>query len=118
MEKKFGEFLEQKRKEKGIGLRQMAGALDIAPSYLSDIEKGRRYAPDKQRLDEIADFIGLIESDRTLMYDLAAKTKNAVPADVSGYLQEKDLAVTLLRKVRDLSDDKLKELIDNIDNNK
>lgn len=35
----FGEFLQKKRIEKGITLREMARILKISAPYLSDIEK-------------------------------------------------------------------------------
>lgn len=38
----FGEFLQKKRIEKGITLREMARILKISAPYLSDIEKGKR----------------------------------------------------------------------------
>ena len=47
MENRFGRFIEAKRKEKGINLRKFAELIDnMAPAYLSDIEKGNRYPPE------------------------------------------------------------------------
>lgn len=43
----FGKFIEERRKALGLTLRGFAAELDIAPAYMSDIEKGRRYPPDK-----------------------------------------------------------------------
>lgn len=43
----FGKFIEERRKALGLTLRGFASELDIAPAYMSDIEKGRRYPPDK-----------------------------------------------------------------------
>ncbi|MDR1754595.1 MAG: helix-turn-helix domain-containing protein [Eubacterium sp.] len=52
-EQAFGKFIEERSKVLGITLRGFAAELDIAPAYMSDIEKGRRYPPDK-KLDDIA----------------------------------------------------------------
>jgi transcriptional regulator with XRE-family HTH domain len=116
----FGKFIEGKRLEKGITLRQMAVDISITPSYLSDIEKGRRYAPDKEKLEEIANKLGLNEDEKNKMFDLAGKTKEAIPPDLPEYIMEKDLAVAFLRKARknQISDEEWKELIKNLDNNR
>ena len=45
----FGSFIETRRKQKQISIRKMAEMLGITPAYLSDIEKNRRYAPDKKK---------------------------------------------------------------------
>ena len=116
--KKFGEFIEERRKNAGITLRGLAAILDIAPSYMSDIEKGRRYPPDKEKLDEIAKHLMLSEDDKNLMFDLAAKEKeNTISLDLPEYIMEKDLARVALRRARDgkLSDEGWQEVIDLID---
>lgn len=38
----FGDFIREGRKARGLGLRELARNLEIAPSYLSDIENDRR----------------------------------------------------------------------------
>ena len=50
MNEKFGQFVKNKREEKKINLRKLAEILDIAPAYMSDMEKARRYPPDKEKL--------------------------------------------------------------------
>ena len=50
MNEKFGQFVRNKREEKKINLRKLAEILDIAPAYMSDMEKARRYPPDKEKL--------------------------------------------------------------------
>ena len=54
MENKFGEFVKAKRQEKELSLRKLAEELGIVPAYMSDIEKGRRYPPDKDKIYKIA----------------------------------------------------------------
>ena len=48
---KFGEYIKSKRLEKGISLRELASKVGITPTYMSDIEKGRRNAPNKEKVD-------------------------------------------------------------------
>ena len=43
MNGKFGEFIAEKRKSRGLTLRGLAAELGIVPAYMSDIEKGHRY---------------------------------------------------------------------------
>ena len=116
--KKFGEFIEERRKNAGITLRGLAAILDIAPSYMSDIEKGRRYPPDKEKLDEIAKHLMLSEDDKNLMFDLAAKEKeNTISLDLPEYIMEKNLVRVALRKARDTnaSDNTWKKIIKILD---
>ena len=62
----FGKYIEQKRKEKNMTLRGLAAKLEIAPAYMSDIEKGHRYPPDKDKLDQMADIRELAEDDKNV----------------------------------------------------
>ena len=110
----FGKFIEEKRKALGITLRGLAAELEIAPAYMSDIEKGRRYPPDK-KLDEIARILKLDGKEKNEMLDKAAMTRDkAVSPDLPEYIMEKDLARVALRRARDgrLSDEGWQEVID------
>lgn len=42
----FGEFLQTKREQQKITLRQLAEKLGVSASFLSDVEKGRRNSLD------------------------------------------------------------------------
>ena len=46
----FGEFVREKRLAANINLRKLAEILDIAPAYMSDIENGHRYPPEKEKI--------------------------------------------------------------------
>ena len=111
--KSFGKFVEEKRKSQGITLRGLAGMLEISPAYMSDIEKGRRYPPEKH-LEEIAKILKLSEDEKNKMLDLAALEKeNTVPTDLSEYIMKKDIVRVALRKARDVnaSDEQWEEVI-------
>lgn len=110
----FGKFIEERRKALGFTLRGFAAELDIAPAYMSDIEKGRRYPPEK-KLDDIARILNLHGVDKDHLLDLAAMTKTkTVSSDLPEYIMEKDLARVALRRARNinLSDDGWQEVID------
>lgn len=96
----FGEFIEKKRKEKDITLRGMAETLGIAPAYMSDIEKGRRYPPDMDKLLDIARILNMSEEERDLMFDLAGEGKSTISPDLPEYIMSSDIVRVALRKAK------------------
>lgn len=103
MKMDFGTFIKGKRIEKGIALRELADKLKITPSYLSDIEKGRRYAPDKDKILEISSILGIVdEEELSQMFDLAgqSKAKDAVAPDLPEFINENEKIRVLLRKAK------------------
>ena len=103
MDEKFGKFVRNKREEKKINLRKLAEILEIAPAYMSDMEKARRYPTDKEKLAKIAEALELTEDEANTMYDYAALAKdNSVSPDLPEYIMETDNVRVALRKARDL----------------
>ena len=49
----FGSYIRKLRVEKKIGQRELAKKIDIAPSYLNDIEKNKRAAPKNITIEKI-----------------------------------------------------------------
>lgn len=92
----FGEFLVQKRLQSGIPAKWLAEALGISQVYMCDIEKGRRRISEAL-LPRLAELLLLSEEERYEMYDLAAKAKNTVSADLSDYIMKNDIVRKLLR---------------------
>ena len=79
MENRFGKYIEAKRKERGINLRKFAERIDnMAPAYLSDIEKGNRYPPDRDKIAKMAEVLGLDAKETADLYDLAAFDRASV----------------------------------------
>ena len=106
MDTKFGEYVKAKRLEKGINLRKLAEILEIVPAYMSDIEKGRRYPPDKDKIYKIADALSLTEEETKELFDLAALAKeNTVSPDLPEYIMGNDTLRVALRKARDINAD-------------
>lgn len=104
MDTKFGEYIKAKRMEKGINLRKLAELLGIVPAYMSDIEKGRRYPPDKEKLYKIAEVLHLTETETNTMFDLAALAKeNTVSPDLPEYIMGSEKARYALRMARDIN---------------
>jgi transcriptional regulator with XRE-family HTH domain len=98
----FGKFIEQKRKALGMTLRGLAAELEIAPAFMSDIEKGHRYPPNRDKLYDMARILHLSEEDTNTMFDLAAGERdNTVSPDLPEYIMGNEKARTALRMARD-----------------
>ena len=111
----FGKYIEQKRKAKNMTLRGLAAELDIAPAYMSDIEKGHRYPPDKDKLEAMVKILGLSGEESDRMYDLAAHEKdNTVSPDLPEYIMGTEKARVALRIARDMeaTDEDWQKIID------
>jgi len=110
MENRFGKYIEAKRKERGINLRKFAERIDnMAPAYLSDIEKGNRYPPDRDKIAKMAEVLGLDAKETAELYDLAAfdrasvekEKSSAVSSDLPEYIMSNEKLRVALRMARD-----------------
>lgn len=98
----FGKFIELRRKSLGKTLRGLAAELGIAPAFMSDIEKGHRYPPAKEKLEELARILQLNQEDTHKMYDLAAgERENGISPDLPHYIMNSPKARVALRIARD-----------------
>ena len=81
----FGELLKKTRVEQAcIGLRAFADLVNMKPSDLSGLERGRIPPPTNRKvIVRICKALGLPRKDarRTRLFDLAAETKNPTLAD-------------------------------------
>ena len=98
----FGEFIANKRREKGISLRNMAKYLGYSAPFWSDVEKGRANPPHYEKLATIAEILRLADEDKIRMYDLAGHERSAVAPDVDKYLTENYFVISGVRQARDL----------------
>jgi transcriptional regulator with XRE-family HTH domain len=114
----FGPLLRDLRLRANLGLRRFAEMIDIKPSNLSDIEKGRRHPPaDTEKLQEIAVTLGLIDGsvEWRCLFD-AARRQGDLPADVR-HMADRKLVPALLRTLDNLQlgDDDISRLIADIE---
>lgn len=114
MENRFGKYIEAKRKERDINLRRFAELIDnMAPAYLSDIEKGNRYPPDKEKIAKMAEVLALTTQETADLYDLAAfdrasvekEKSSAVSPDLPEYIMSSEKLRVALRMARDAGAD-------------
>lgn len=67
----FGSQLQNYRTMRGMTVEELAKAVNISPSALYDIEKGKRPAPPKDVAVAMADTLGLVKNDRSMFLDSA-----------------------------------------------
>ncbi len=120
----FGDFVNLKRKGRGVGgsdvlLRDLAEAIGISVSYLSDILKGRRSLPDMNQLDAIARVLYLSAEEKDEMLDLVGRERREAAPDLPEYIMDTRLphVRTALRKAskKGLGDDFWKRIAERID---
>jgi transcriptional regulator with XRE-family HTH domain len=111
----FGEYIKARREALGKSIRGLAKELDMTAAYLSDIEKGNRYAPEKF-LARMAEVLHITEDERNCFYDLAGKSRHYNYPDLTDYIGKTELARVALRFARDfnISNSQWQDFIDKI----
>ena len=104
----FGQYLRSVRQAKKISIRQLAKAVSKTPTYISDIEKGNNKPPERELLDRIIATLHLEEFPdiRNRLYDLAARERKDVPADIKEYLMENESILKIIRTAKESSNEK------------
>lgn len=97
----FGSYIREKRTKAEIGLREAAEKIGIKPTYMSDIETGKRYPPDKDKLEKIVNLLNMDQKEADIMYDLAGKERNETPPDLVDYIATNEKVRETLRLARD-----------------
>ena len=92
----FGKFIDDKRKGRGFGgedikLKDIADAMGMTASYLSDIVKGRRNPPKMYILEKIAAVLQLTPDEKEEMLDLAGRDRDSAAPDLPEYLMSTQL---------------------------
>lgn len=101
-EKSFGEYLSQLREAKDVTLRELARKIGVSAPFLSDVEKGRRAPLTAERLELVASVLGLNDTEKTEMYNIAGRQRNTIPPDLPEYIMGRDYVSAALRTARDL----------------
>lgn len=104
----FGQYLRSVRQAKKISIRQLAKAVSKTPTYISDIEKGNNKPPERELLDRIILALQLEEFPdiKNRMYDLAAKERKDVPADIKEYLMKNESILKIIRTAKESPNEK------------
>jgi transcriptional regulator with XRE-family HTH domain len=80
----FGQKLRQVRAERGVDLKQLAGALGVSSAYLSALEHGKRGRPSWQLVQGVLAHFNLIWDDAEEIMQLARISHPRVVIDTSG----------------------------------
>lgn len=114
----LGSFITRKRMEHDFTLRGFAQKIGISPVYQCNIEKGRRPLTTEDTLEKIANALLLDKEERTLLLDLAAKSKSipVVASDLPEYINERDIVRVALRTAKDVdaTDEEWQEFIERL----
>ena len=108
-----GAFISTRRKEAKLNLRDTAKHLGISNGYLCDIEQGRRPAPEGAFVERISSFLELDKQEHEMLLDLAADSRQTVPADLPDYIRQHDIVRAALRVAKevDATDEEWKAFI-------
>ena len=98
LEEKFGSFLRNLRLRNKIGQRELAKKIGVAPSYLNDMEKGKRAAPKNELVKKLST---ILKADLNYLYDLAGNSKQAIASDIEEFIKDNPDVASLIRAVKD-----------------
>lgn len=108
----FGEYLRSLRQAKKVSIRELAKQVNKTPTYISDIEKGNNRPPDESLLNSIIVALNL-EDDalqiKNTLFDLAAKERGGVSADIAEFIMQDDDVRNVIRLVK--TDEKIRNQI-------
>ena len=96
----FGKYVRERREALGKSVRGFAEELGMTAAYLSDIEKGNRYAP-KKYLEKLMEKFDIPEEDKGTFEDLASATRGYTYEDINPILGGQPLAREALRKFKE-----------------
>ena len=94
----FGSYIRRLRIKNDIGQRELAKKINVAPSYLNDMEKDKRSAPKNELIKKIS---VILKADLKLLYDLAGNSKKTVAPDIEEYIKNNPNIISLLRTVKE-----------------
>jgi len=80
----FGNKVRELRRQRGVTLKQLAGALELSPAYLSALEHGHRGRPTPAFIVQICEYFNLIWDDYEEMHRLARISHPRVVVDTRG----------------------------------
>lgn len=108
----FGEYLRALRKAKNVSIRELAKRVSKTPTYISDIEKGNNRPPDEYLLNSIIVSLNLSDDTSEIknrFFDLAAKERGGVSADIADFIMRDDDVRNIIRLVK--ADEKMRNQI-------
>lgn len=124
---KFGEYLKEKRLERGVTTRGLAKDLEVSVSYISELESSVKMPPNSKEekynnlIERISKYLKLSDEEYNTLRNLADSelgAKGYLSSDMTEYINNVPLAMTALRKAKDanLSETEWSKIIESMNN--
>lgn len=110
----FGEALKEARLKAKKTLRETGAHVGLSIGYMSDIEQGRKGAPDLETVRKLQEYLR-VENDALVI--LASESRTKRPTEIVQHIQNRPMLSQLFMRARNLSDERLAELINKATNN-
>ncbi len=108
----FGEKLRSLRDERGITLKDMAGAIHVSPAYLSALEHGKRGRPSWHLVQSVIAYFNVIWDDAEDLVKLARISHPRITIDTAGLSPKAtELANRLSQNIGKLDDTKITSMM-------
>ena len=105
----FGATIRKIREESKKTMKDLAKALGVSIVYISDIELGHRNPPTGEKLDKMADFLGVSRDDIT---EWAARERGYVEIGVeNGEAPLSNVALALARRGESLTEEEASQIL-------
>jgi L-glutamine-phosphate cytidylyltransferase len=105
----FGSYIRKIRIQNGIGQRELAKKISVAPSYLNDMEKDKRAAPKNELIKKLSN---ILKVDLKILYDLAGNSKKTIAPDIEELINSSPSLVSLLRAIKEnkINNEEIKQI--------
>jgi len=104
----FGLKIRELRRQRGVSMKEMAGAIGVTPAYLSALEHGHRGLPSWYLVQRIIAYFNVIWDEAEEIARLARISHPRVVVDTSGLSPKAtELANRLAEQIADLDDAEL-----------
>jgi transcriptional regulator with XRE-family HTH domain len=105
----FGKALKEARVRAKKTLREAGDHVGLSVGYVSDIEQGRKSAPDLETVRKLQDFLR-VDNDALVILASEARTKR--PTEIVQHIQNRPKLSELFMRARNLTDEQLEKLIE------
>ena len=105
----FGKALKEARLKAKKTLREAGDHVGLSVGYISDIEQGRKSAPDLETVRKLQAYLR-VDDDALVILASEARTKR--PTEIMQHLQSRPKLSELFMRARNLSDEQLEKLIE------
>jgi transcriptional regulator with XRE-family HTH domain len=107
--KDFGAAWKEARLNAEKTVREVAKYLELSAGYVSDIENGRRGAPDLETVKKYEKFVHVHDNS---LVELASRVRTKIPSEVLQRVQMKPLGNEMLYRLADMSDEEMKDFLE------